>query len=138
MDTTLSTDRPATTAASNLPGGIAIEELRRHVTVVQRKLEAGQHLYRAGQPFQAVYLVHSGFLKTSQVSEDGREQVTGFRMRGDLLGAESIGTATHAGDAVALDASVVWELSYPAVLKACADAGTAGAADARTRRGNPQ
>jgi CRP/FNR family transcriptional regulator len=100
--------------------GIALEELRAHVPVVQRKLEAGQHLYRAGQPFHALYLVHAGFLKTSVVSEDGREQVTGFRMRGDLMGVESIGMPAHTCDAVALDTSGVWELPYPEILKACA------------------
>jgi CRP/FNR family transcriptional regulator len=105
---------------AGLLGGISIDELRQHVTVLQRKLGAGQHLYRAGQPFQAVYLVHSGFLKTSQIAEDGREQVTGFRMRGDLVGVESIGMPVHSSDAVALDTTVVWELSYPAVLNACA------------------
>jgi CRP/FNR family transcriptional regulator len=101
-------------------GGIALEELRAHVPVVQRRLEAGQHLYRAGQPFHALYLVHAGFLKTSVVSEDGREQVTGFRMRGDLMGVESIGMPAHTCDAIALDMSGVWELPYPEILNACA------------------
>jgi len=119
----LQTESPTTCdaqrAVDTVLGGISIEQLRRHVTVTQRKLDAGQYLYRAGQLFHAVYLVHSGFLKTCQTSDDGREQVTGFRMRGDLLGAESIGTPTHSGDAIALDRSIVWELSYPAVLNAC-------------------
>lgn len=110
---------PLSSGAAQL-AGISIDELRKHVPVLQRKLSAGQYLYRAGQPFQAVYFVHSGFLKTSQTAEDGREQVTGFRMRGDLMGVESIGMPTHSSDAMALDTSVVWELSYPAVLNACA------------------
>jgi len=105
---------------ASLLGGLTLEQLREHVPVLQRKLAAGQYLYRAGQPFNALYLVHSGFVKTCQTAEDGREQVTGFRMRGDLVGVESIGTPTYANDAVALDSSVVWELSYPAVLNACA------------------
>jgi len=112
------TKHAASIAAATL-GGISIDELRKHVPVVQRKLSAGQYLYRAGQAFQALYLVYSGFLKTCQTTEDGREQVTGFRMRGDLMGVESIGMPTHASDAVALDTSVVWELSYPAILNAC-------------------
>ena len=98
---------------------IDIEELRARIPVVQRKLEAGQYLYHAGQPFQALYLVHAGFLKNCLVAEDGREQVTGFRMRGDLMGVESIGAATHACDAIALDSCTVWELPYPAILGAC-------------------
>ncbi len=96
-----------------------IDQLRRQLPVTRRKLKIGQHLYRAGQPFTALYLVHAGFLKTCEVSEDGREQVTGFRMRGDLLGAESIGLSACSCDAVALDDCEVWELPYPPVLGAC-------------------
>ncbi len=101
-------------------GQINLSELSAHVPVTRRKLEAGQYLYRAGQAFNALYLVHAGFLKASLVAEDGREQVTGFRMRGELLGVESIGMKTYACDVVALDNSEVWELPYPAVLTACA------------------
>lgn len=96
-----------------------IDELRSHVPVLRRKLAAGQYLYRAGQPFAALFLVHAGFLKTSLTAEDGREQVTGFRMRGDMLGVESIGMKTHGCDVVALDTSEIWEMPYPAVLRAC-------------------
>ena len=112
--------RKAPYTANTVSAAIDIEELRSHVPVVQRKLEAGQYLYRAGQPFNALYLVNVGFLKTCLVAEDGREQVTGFRMRGDLIGIESIGAATHECDVVALETSGVWELPYPAILRACA------------------
>src|SRR5690348_17285021 len=102
-----------------VPLELDIEELQRHMVVTRRKVRAGQYLYRNGQPFHALYLVHAGFLKTCELSEDGREQVTGFRMRGDLLGAESIGLAVHTCDAVALEDSQIWELPYPPVLTAC-------------------
>ena len=122
------TGRSPSSEMSNTPivpmnvslGAIRLEELRAHVPVSQRKLAAGHYLYRAGQPFQALFLVHAGFLKTCLVAEDGREQVTGFRMRGDLMGVESIGTAAHTCDAIALDTCTVWELPYPAILAACA------------------
>jgi CRP/FNR family transcriptional regulator len=100
-------------------GPIDIEQLSHHVQVTRRKLAPGQHVYRAGQPFHAIYLVHAGFLKTCELSEDGRERVTGFRMRGDLVGVESIGLAHFACDVVALDDSEIWELPYPPVLHAC-------------------
>jgi len=102
-----------------LLAGIDIDRLKTLVPVTQRKLTAGQYLYRAGQAFNALYLVNAGFIKNCLTSEDGREQVTGFRMRGDLMGTESIGMATHTCDAVALDSSSVWELPYPAILYAC-------------------
>lgn len=96
-----------------------IDQLRRYMLVPQRKVKAGQYLYRNGQAFTALHLVHAGFLKTCELAEDGREQVTGFRMRGDLLGVESIGLAAYACDAIALDDCVIWELPYPPVLGAC-------------------
>lgn len=96
-----------------------IAQLQQHMLVTRRKVRAGQYLYRNGQPFHALYLVHAGFLKTCELSEDGREQVTGFRMRGDLLGVESIGLVVHTCDAIALDDCEIWELPYPPVLNAC-------------------
>ncbi|HEX8779455.1 MAG TPA: cyclic nucleotide-binding domain-containing protein [Rhodanobacter sp.] len=96
-----------------------IELLRKYVLVTRHKLASGQYLYHAGQPFQSLYLVHAGFLKTVELADDGRDQVTGFRMRGDLLGIESIGLRQHACSAVALEQGEVWELPYPAMLAAC-------------------
>lgn len=104
---------------SGAPADFDIELLRRHVTVVRRKLSAGQYVYRAGQPFHSLFLVHVGFLKTAELADDGREQVTGFRMRGDLVGVESIGLKTYSCDVIALEDSEVWELPYPPVLNAC-------------------
>jgi len=98
---------------------IGIEQLRRHVPVLRRRIEQGQYLYRAGQPFNALFLVAVGCLKTCELSDDGREQVTGFRMRGDLIGVESIGLAHYTCDVIALEAGEVWELPYPAMLSAC-------------------
>jgi CRP/FNR family transcriptional regulator len=112
--------RAPTAAANVLPAAIDIDKLRTYVPVVQRKLAAGQYLYRAGQPFHSLYLVNVGFLKTCLVAEDGREQVIGFRMRGDLIGIESIGAATHECDVMALETSGVWELPYPEILRASA------------------
>jgi CRP/FNR family transcriptional regulator len=76
-------------------------------------------VYRARQPFNALFLVNVGCLKACELTDDGREQVTGFRMRGDLIGAESIGLARYACDVVALEDSEVWELPYPPMLTAC-------------------
>jgi CRP/FNR family transcriptional regulator, anaerobic regulatory protein len=112
---TLSRRPPAPPAASP---GIDIERLREHVPVFRRKIRAGQAVYRAGQPFHALYLVHVGCFKTTELADDGREQVTGFRMRGDLIGVESIGLAAYACDAIALEDGEVWELAYPPVLNA--------------------
>ncbi|GLQ91169.1 Crp/Fnr family transcriptional regulator [Dyella acidisoli] len=99
--------------------GMDLEMLRQHVPMHRCKHAAGQGIYHAGQPFQAIYLVHAGSYKTCELAEDGREQVTGFRMRGDLIGVESIGLKTYSCDVIALEDSEAWELPYPAVLRAC-------------------
>jgi len=98
---------------------IDLEQLREHVPVVRHRLEAGEYLYRCGQPFRAIYLIRVGSVKTSELAEDGREQVTGFRMRGELVGVEAIGLTTHVCDVVALETSEIWELPYPPVITAC-------------------
>lgn len=98
---------------------VDIDALRQHMTVIRRKVLAGQYVYRAGQPFHSLFLVHAGFLKSCELAQDGREQVTGFRMRGDLVGVESIGLGHYSCDLVALEDSELWELPYPPVLLAC-------------------
>ncbi|WP_243048695.1 helix-turn-helix domain-containing protein [Dyella sp. RRB7] len=98
-----------------------VDLLRRYVPVFRHKLAAGQSLYHAGQPFKSLFLVHAGFLKTIELADDGREQITGFRMRGDFLGIESIGLASHACGAISLESGEAWELPYPAMLGACRD-----------------
>lgn len=74
------------------------------------RLAPRQALFHAGQPRHALYYVRSGCFKTVVLSEDGREKITGFRMRGDLLGLDSVDMPAHACDAIALDAAEVWEL----------------------------
>ena len=100
-------------------GQLDVEALRQHIPVRRCKHTAGQGIYHAGQPFQALYLVHAGSYKTCELADDGREQVTGFRMRGDLIGTESIGLKIYSSDVIALEDSEAWELPYPAVLRAC-------------------
>lgn len=102
-----------------LAPALDVAALAAHVPVLKRKLRAGQYLYRSGQAFNALYVVHAGFLRTSIVTDDGREQITGFPMRGDLLGVEAIGAGAHVSDAIALDDCDIVELPYPAVMTAC-------------------
>ncbi len=98
---------------------IDIHALERHILVAQRRVRAGQRVYCGGQPFHMLYLVRAGFIKTCELSADGRERISGFRMQGDLIGAEAIGLTRYPCDAVALEDSTIWELPYPAMLDAC-------------------
>ncbi|HEX3142086.1 MAG TPA: helix-turn-helix domain-containing protein, partial [Rhizobacter sp.] len=65
-----------------------------------------------GAPFDAMYAVRTGFFKTRVLSEDGREQITGFQMAGELLGLDGISANRYACDAVALEDSQVCVIDY--------------------------
>ena len=97
-----------------LPGGVCIDDLDRveHIVYARRRVKRGEALYAAGDEFRTVYAIRSGFFKTSVVDGEGREQVTGFFMGGELLGMEGIGTGRCNGTAVALEDSEVCVMPY--------------------------
>lgn len=82
--------------------------------IVQRRrpLQRGDHLYRGGDRFHAIYAVRSGSLKTYTVSEAGEEQVTGFHLPGELVGLDAISTWRHPCSAEALETTGVCELPF--------------------------
>jgi len=97
-----------------LPVGFSDQELKRLDGMVATRLRVrrGDTLFRSGDPFEAVYAVRTGFFKTRVSSEDGRDQVTGFQMAGELLGLDGISTDRHSCDAVALEDSQVCVIPY--------------------------
>ena len=97
-----------------LPSGLCFEDMARVEKLVyaRRKLKRGESLYTSGDEFKAIYSVRSGFFKTSLTDGEGREQVTGFFMGGELLGMDGIGTGRYHGTATALEDSEVCVLPY--------------------------
>ena len=66
------------------------------------QFKTGQRIHTIGQPFDTLYVVHSGFLKTVLIDEFGNEQVLSFPMKGDLFGVDGIHSKRYASEAVAL------------------------------------
>ena len=97
-----------------LPYGLSEHEVRKLDSMVaaRRRLRRGQHMYRAGDPFEAIYAIKTGFFKTDVLLEDGRDQVTGFQMAGEILGMDGIGTEAHTCNAVALEDSEVCVIPF--------------------------
>jgi len=77
-----------------------------------KRVKRGETLYHAGSGFESLYAVRSGFFKSRVVLEDGRDQVTGFHMAGEILGTDGIGTGEHAADVIALEDSEVCVIPY--------------------------
>ena len=92
-----------------LPYGLSDTEIEAIESMVggRRRVKRQQHLYRAGEPFEAIYAIRSGFFKTDVLLEDGRDQVTGFQMAGEILGMDGISGETHTCNAVALEDSEI-------------------------------
>jgi CRP/FNR family transcriptional regulator, anaerobic regulatory protein len=67
------------------------------------RLKKGGVLYRAGDSFTALYAIRMGSCKTTVLAEDGREQVAGYHVLGDVIAMDGIGTERHGCQAVALE-----------------------------------
>jgi len=97
-----------------LPVGLTQPEIDRLDDLIhlRRTTKKGQSIYRSGDHFEALYAVRSGFFKTNVLLEDGRDQVTGFYMGGELIGMDGIGTESHTCDAHALEDSEVCVIPF--------------------------
>lgn len=91
------------TAPTRLLDGVVASRMR-----VKRR----DSLYRAGDSFKAVYAIRLGTFKTLMLAEDGREQITGCFMGGDIIGLDGIGEGRHSSGAVALEDSEVCVLPF--------------------------
>jgi len=97
-----------------LPAGLDSGEMERMDRLVthRRRLRRGTGLYHAGEPLDALFAIRSGFMKSCVLHDDGREQVAGFHMAGDLLGLDAIGSGNHTCDTVALEDTEVCEIPF--------------------------
>ncbi|MDE2196320.1 MAG: helix-turn-helix domain-containing protein [Gammaproteobacteria bacterium] len=97
-----------------LPMGLSRSDVERLDRIVQPTgpLHTGEHIYRVDDPFEAIYAVRSGYIKTYLVDESGREQVLGFHLPGELVGLDAIYPNRHQCNAIALDTVTVCKLPY--------------------------
>jgi CRP/FNR family transcriptional regulator len=110
-----------------LPVGLSKHELEyidRRMVGARRKVPRGAYLYRARDRFDSVYAVWTGFFKTCLSAPDGREQVTGFQMGGELLGLDGIGSNLHEVDAIALEDSQVCVIHFDALEELAKEVGS--------------
>ena len=102
-----------------LPVGLLPNEFAQLDAVIRqsRRLKKGEYLFRTGEPFASLFAIRAGFFKTTVASQDGRDQVTGFFMSGELIGMDGICSHVHSCDAVALEDSEVCELPFSHSLR---------------------
>lgn len=97
-----------------MPLGLSESEMARidDVVATRRKIARGDHLFRNGDKFNALFAIRTGFFKTRISAEDGRDQVTGFQMAGELMGLDGIVSDHHTCDAVALEDAEVCVMPF--------------------------
>ncbi|MCB1553237.1 MAG: helix-turn-helix domain-containing protein [Xanthomonadales bacterium] len=76
-------------------------------------MPAGTHVFREGDPFQAISAVRAGCVKTYVVDNDGHEQVLGFFLPGEVIGLSGISGERYPCNAVTLDTVTVCTFSFP-------------------------
>jgi CRP/FNR family transcriptional regulator, anaerobic regulatory protein len=110
-----------------LPSGMPDLEVDRLdcLMFARRRICAGQTLYRKGDRFQFVYAVRNGTLKSSLVLADGREQVSGFHIAGELVGLDGAARGHHASAAMALEDTDICAIPFAHLSQLAHTAGSA-------------
>ena len=78
-------------------------------------LHPGDHVFREGDPFEAIAAVRAGTVKTYVIDRDGREHVLGFHLPGEVIGLNAIDGEHYPCNAVALDTVMLCRFSFPKI-----------------------
>lgn len=97
-----------------LPVGLKPDDVEALERIIQRErpLERNEVLFDSGAPFEAIYAVRTGAMKSKTLSEDGQEQITGFHLPGEILGLDGIHGGHHPSTAVALETTSVCQMPF--------------------------
>lgn len=102
-------------SAACLESGYDKAQLRELHVLVEHvgPFREGEHIFREGAPFGAIAAVRAGTVKTYVVDHEGREQVQGFFLPGEVIGLSAISEARYPSNAVALDTVHLCRFSFP-------------------------
>ena len=97
-----------------MPMGLSNDELDRidDLVTIRRRVKRGDTLFHNGERFTNLFAIRTGFFKTCITSEDGRAQVTGFQMAGEIVGLDGIVNDAHTCDAVTLEDAEVCVMPF--------------------------
>tara|TARA_R110002073_G_scaffold69125_2_gene171562 strand:- start:585 stop:1343 length:759 start_codon:yes stop_codon:yes gene_type:complete len=97
-----------------IPIALKIEDINKLEKIVTRgrPIQRGDHIYREDEEFKSIYAVRLGSVKTYLMTNDGREQVTGFYMAGEVFGMDGVARGVHETSAVAMDTSAICAIPF--------------------------
>jgi len=105
-----------------LPRGMSdadVAELERIVSR-SRPHPRGKMLFRADEPFRAIYVARSGAVKTYTLGADGGEQIIGFHLPGEVIGLDGMIDHRHQVTAQSLELASVCEIPFDLLEHAAA------------------
>ena len=79
------------------------------------RFRKGDQIYRVGDGFNALYLIHVGSCKTVLLARGGQDQIAGYHMPGEIIGLDGVATDIHECQAVALESMEVHVLPFDQV-----------------------
>lgn len=98
-----------------LPLSLTENDMERLDDIIRRgrPIQKGQLLFQQGEPFQSVFAVRTGALKTYTIAPSGEEQITGFHLASELIGLSGYDGGTYPLTAKALETTTVCEIPLP-------------------------
>ncbi len=92
--------------------GLTNGDVEKLETIIKhaRPLRRGEHVFHAGERFQSLYVIKTGCVKTYDAQ--GKHQVLGFHLPGDLVGLDAIDKTCHLCSAQVLESSAICELPF--------------------------
>jgi CRP/FNR family transcriptional regulator len=85
----------------------------------RRVYKRGEYLYRAGEPLRSIYAIRYGSIKTYVLTSDGRIQITGFHVTGEVLGLSAMATSRYNCEARALESASLCEVPIDHLNELC-------------------
>ena len=104
-----------------MPIGLQKADLEQLDRIIKhrRPITKGEHLYRCGEEFTAIYVLRSGSAKSYLSHESGMEHVISFKLPGDLLGLSGINGKHYTNSAIALETSSVCDIPFTQLEQLC-------------------
>jgi CRP/FNR family transcriptional regulator len=108
-------------AAFCLGQGLSQSEMREllKISATPKLLKRGQELFSESTPFDHLYAVRSGAIKTYKITPDGDEQIIDFHLPGDLIGFNAIACGEYTCHAVALDTTGICAIRFEDLSALC-------------------
>ncbi len=85
----------------------------------RRLLKRGELLFGVGDTRRSVYAIRSGSIKSYVTTDDGRVQITGFHISGELLGLSDVVADHMTSEARVLETTMVCEVPHDVLKLYC-------------------